>query len=472
MLSMRHAPLLSAALVLAGLMAAAWPFTVDDAFIAVRYAERIAGGLGYTFSGSHASDGVTGPLWLLPLVVGSLVGAPLLPLAKLLSAAAGLVAACWLVARLRERARGRPAAWCAVAVSASSLPFVAWSIAGLETGLAAALVSGLVVAVFAGRGVQAGLTVAALAWLRPELALFAGVLLCALERRALRRALALALLGSLLLLGFRWLTFAHALPMSASAKPPLLANGWHYLIAAIVTPRAALLTLAFALAFFQARRDRRLRWLGLAVLAHALAVLLAGGDWMPARRLFVPIVPAFALLLALGLRRVQLRHPRAMFAAMALLLLSSARELAVELPALREAGALRELHAPELARMACTGGPIALIDVGVLGTLCPGSSLIDLGGLTEPHVAYAHGGHLDKRIEQSWLRAQRPGVLVLHSRERPRLDAERRLRWFAGYPVERRVLAFPFVREFRVRDVLAYAPAYFYVVLEPPVPPR
>jgi hypothetical protein len=55
--------------------------------------------------------------------------------------------------------------------------------------------------------------------------------------------------------------------------------------------------------------------------------------------------------------------------------------------------------------------------------------------------------------------------LVLHSRERPRVDELGRLRWFAGYPVERRVLGFAFARDLRVHDVIAYAPSYYYVVL-------
>jgi hypothetical protein len=44
----------------------AWPYTVDDAFIVARYARRLADGRGYTFNLGPPSDGVTGPLWLLP----------------------------------------------------------------------------------------------------------------------------------------------------------------------------------------------------------------------------------------------------------------------------------------------------------------------------------------------------------------------------------------------------------------------
>ncbi|HVZ36591.1 MAG TPA: hypothetical protein VG963_29375, partial [Polyangiaceae bacterium] len=63
----RHAPAIFAVFALASLMAAAWPFTIDDAFIVGRYADRLARGRGYTYEDGIVSDGVSGPLWLLPL---------------------------------------------------------------------------------------------------------------------------------------------------------------------------------------------------------------------------------------------------------------------------------------------------------------------------------------------------------------------------------------------------------------------
>jgi hypothetical protein len=454
MLSMRHASLATCLLLMGASMGFAWQFTVDDAFIAVRYAERLAGGLGYTFFGADASDGVTGPLWLLPLVAAAALGLPVLTVAKASSALASLVAAGWLVCRARRRALGTASAWWVATLCASSLPLAVWSVAGLETGLATLLVSWLVVATLDDARVQAGLAVALLAWLRPELALFAGVLL------SWRRNFALALAGALSVLAFRWLMFGHLLPMTASAKPASLANGMGYLVDVLREPRVLLLGLLLPLV-----RGRSARVLALALAAHAGAVVLAGGDWMPARRLFVPVVPALAFVLAQGLRRVFARRPRTSWGALALVSLVSARELASELPVVREAGERRLREAPRLARAICAASPIALLDVGLIGALCPAAEIIDLAGLTSRAVAYARGGHLDKQIDEAWLRAQRPAALVLHSRERPRVDELGRLRWFAGYPVERRVLGFAFARDLRVHDVIAYAPSYYYVVL-------
>jgi hypothetical protein len=102
---------------------------------------------------------------------------------------------------------------------------------------------------------------------------------------------------------------------------------------------------------------------------------------------------------------------------------------------------------------------------------CPAQSFVDLGGLTEPTIAYARGAHLDKHVDEAWLAKRSPGMVMLHSRERPRVDAQHNLRWFAGYPVERRVLGFAWMRAYQVQEIFAYAPAYYYVLLVPRAPP-
>src|SRR4051795_5751483 len=90
--------LIGCLLALTGLFALAWPFTVDDAFIAAHYARRLAGGLGYTFRPGPATDGVTGPLWLAPLVACARLGLDAATSAKCLGAAATLLSV-WAVVR-------------------------------------------------------------------------------------------------------------------------------------------------------------------------------------------------------------------------------------------------------------------------------------------------------------------------------------------------------------------------------------
>ena len=309
---MRAQAMFSAALCLVLLWTAAWPFTVDDAFIAARYAARLARGLGYTFDSGPPTDGVTGPLWLLPLVAGVRAGIAPVLLGKWLSLVAGAVALLLVIARTKRVALGDRASWSAALVGAA-FPFVVWSVAGLETGLAALAATGLALAVTERPGTSgylAGTCLAALAWLRPELLPFGGVLAVALalrDRRAGGRALALAGAGWISLAVFRYASFGHWWPMTASAKPPLLGNGVGYLSDALFRPRSAVLAILLAGTF--AFGGRAARILGLALVFHAASVVLVGGDWMPGRRLFAPVIPALALAIALGLRKFSVRRP-------------------------------------------------------------------------------------------------------------------------------------------------------------------
>ena len=152
---------------------------------------------------------------------------------------------------------------------------------------------------------------------------------------------------------------------------------------------------------------------------------------------------------------------------MSTLVLASAIELGAELSAARGAARQQRQRAPELAAFVCAAeGPVALVDIGFVGYACPARALIDLGGLTDPAIAYARGGHLSKQLDERALEARAPARIVLHSRERPRFDGAGRLRWFAGYPVERAVLAMGFVqRDFALSRVLASGPSNYYLLL-------
>jgi len=55
---------------------------------------------------------------------------------------------------------------------------------------------------------------------------------------------------------------------------------------------------------------------------------------------------------------------------------------------------------------------------------------------------------------------------MLHSAEPVRVDAQGHVRWFQGFPVERRVLSMPWVIvNYRVLQVVSYHDAYHYVLL-------
>lgn len=476
----------------------AWPFLVDDAFITVRYAVRLASGLGYTFRNGPPTDGVTGPLWLLPLWSVARMGGDAVLAAKLCGLLACAVSVARVVQRLAGQTLGRTAAPLAALFCVTSIPLTIWSIGGLETGLATLCATELALAVPArvrstwasaglaryrpSQAVQVGVWAGGCAWLRPELAPFVLTLLCYFAFRRGRAATvswAIAGLCGVALLVFRLELFGHLLPMSSAAKPSDLQHGLAYASSLLSRPENLSLSLVLVwMGVGQLRLTRAkprlltarrglssLQALLLALSAHLVAVVLAGGDWMPGFRLLAPVVPVSAWALG-GMSARAMAHKPAFVVALGLLLALRAVALGPELVRAREVGALREktrAFFEEATRD--LQGPVVALDVGLLGAVYAGP-IVDLGGLTEPRIAYTDGGHLDKRVESAWLEAQAPALILLHSAVPPRVDAQGRVRWFQGYPVERRVLAMPWVSEkYEVSRVEMHAPQYFYLLL-------
>jgi arabinofuranosyltransferase len=460
-------PLVGGAVTVA-LGGAAWPYTVDDAFVLGRYAKRLVAGAGYTMNDGPPTDGITGPLGVVPAVVGeALLGDPVGA-----SKAVGLAATASAVAVVARAARDRAHAAVTVLLALVGSTPIVWAVGGLETGLATlALTLAMLGAVGdPRRGALTGGAIAALAWLRPELAPVCGLLLVALarrERRAGAVAISLALLGALSIVAFRLALFETPLPLSAQAKPPDLAHGAEYVA------RAWIVQLGLGgpvVVWLGAREGGRAERLVLgAVLVHLAALVLAGGDWMPGFRLLAPLLPWYAWLAAgpIAARLAAGRRAAALGLLMACALVP-ALDSALQLGPILDAGRARDTAGVELADW--IGGRarrVALVDVGWVGFRAPHLEVIDLGGITDPAIGRLPGGHLDKWIDPGTLRARDPDLVVLHSAAPPHVDARGRLRWLAGYPVEQRVARMAWLEaQWRVARVVRYAPDYHYVVLE------
>lgn len=462
-------PLGAASLVM-GLGALVWTYTVDDAFVLARYATRLLAGQGYTMNEGPPTDGVTGPLALVPALVGAqVVGDPVLG-TKLAGLLASALAVAIAVALARDRTHGLVTLGVAVM---GSTPLV-WSVGGLETGLGTlALTTAWAGAKAVGdgslhAGSVVGLAVAALAWLRPELAPASLVLLLAVPRWSPRSgawAWSWAALGAASVVAFRVALFGSALPLSAAAKPPDLGHGLGYVGRALVVQ----LGLGGPLVAWLAARegDRFERLAALVVMVHLAAIALAGGDWMPGFRLLAPVLPLYAWLVAGPIaRRWSAKRARLAALLATACLALPAVDLALQLGPIRRAAEARETTGVELATwLGSHAERVALVDVGFLA-LRSGVEVVDLGGITDPRIGRLPGGHLDKRVDPAQLRARDPDVIVLHSSAPPRVDAEGRLVALWGYPVEQRVARMAWVQtEMRVERVVPYTPSYYYVVL-------
>lgn len=464
-------PGLALALLALGLGALAFDYTVDDAYIVGRYAQRLAAGLGYGFVDGPPTDGVTAPIWLLPGLAAAWLGLDPVLGAKGVGLACAALAVLVLHDAARRRAIGRAAALVAGAYLVVSPSYLAWAVAGLEAPVAA--LSCIALAAATGnepRPGRAGLAAAALVLLRPECVPLALALVAYLVRRVGRRgaiAVALPIVALVALVAFRLAMFGTLGPLSAAAKPPDLAHGVGY---ALRTLGYGTALVGVPAAVHAARGSRRMRALLVATLIHLIAIVLAGGDWMPGVRLFVPALPLLAWMVGVGVADVARRtRSRAVLGAAAGVVLGApALLLTIDAPQAIEAGVTREREGRALAHYLDEHATrVALVDVGFLAYVGHFSP-IDLAGVTDPAIGRLPGGHCDKPVTGAMLVERGADAIVLHSAIEPRADPEGRLLSLAGHPVERRLAMDETVRRaFRVAEVRRYAEGYWYVVLLP-----
>ncbi|WP_437291460.1 hypothetical protein [Sorangium sp. So ce406] len=479
---------------LAGALSALLPalalsgFTVDDALITARYAHHIARGLGYRFNAAGpVTDGVT-PLGWAFLLAPFAAGGPLAALAaaKAIGVAAWTLAA-GVLALAVDRASDRPARFAALLLVPASAPLGAWSAAGMETGLVAALGALAVALPSLGQALAGAACAGVAAALRPELLPFALVVAIAAPaaprgggrgeavsrrdhegqaeapprppRPAWARALAaLALAGApfVAVALTRLATFGRAAPLAALAKAPDAALGARYAFACFLLTGPVALVAPLAWRALPAWP----RGLLAAVAVHFLAVAAAGGDWMPLSRLVVPALPAVVLAAAHVASAADARATAPRIA------LALAGQLFVMVrigpTAARVAG--ERLRVVEELRGAIAGAEVvAALDIGWLGA-ATGATLVDLAGVTDPAVAALPGGHTTKRIPAALLDARGVDALVLLLAEGQALASPWTASRFAR-GVEQRLARLPGAGEAFAPVAVSGVPHLRYVVL-------
>lgn len=311
------------------LLLAAWqaafvgPFVSDDAFISLRYADRLLHGLGLTWTDGERVEGYSNLSWVLLCALLGALGLDLVAAARLLGAgctAVALWALAWAAAP-RTLPRAALAALAPFAV-ASTQVVLGWTLGGLEGPLVlACLALGLALlqrrfaaapaaALWPRRALlAAGAPFALLAVTRPDgplWALAAGLGL-ALAGRSLRIAWWFglpALLAAGAQLSFRLAYYGALVPNTAHVKagfdPARLPAGLDYVQAALGAHLGLVLPAALGAALLLGRRDRRA--LGVVLLLPALLwlgyLVAIGGDHFPGRRLLHGALAPLALLAA------------------------------------------------------------------------------------------------------------------------------------------------------------------------------
>jgi len=432
---------------------------VDDAYISYRYALHLAHGAGLVFNPGERVEGYTNFLWtvLAALSLRLRLPAPLvLPLLSL----ASLVALVLVTLRGARALRPDTAAphpvdgLFAGLVVAASAGLAYHSFAGLETVPFALAWTLAALSAVRGRPWSFALSGAVAFLLRPEAGLLLAwgaatlLLLSPAPRRDVLRAGSALALALVAYLGWKLWYFGELLPNTLRAKLPDRALGLRYLLD-WSTLAGGLLLVALGALPSMTRAARALLSL---VALHTLAVVFEGGDWMFGYRLLLPSLPCLAMALdapVVGLLpppRWRLPRAAAALAAIAALSLWSAQNLRVG-ALIRESNLLlgaQDLSRASLARELLSRGArsAALYDIGVFGYAVPSMRIADLGGLTDRDLASRPGGLGRKQVDDAWMRARDPDVVLANAFPVAlpgRAEALLRVQW----PVERRLLGLP-----------------------------
>lgn len=286
-------------------------FLCDDAFIAFRYADHLASGMGLVFNPGERVEGYTSFLWVFVLAAARKLGARPEVAAPLLGAAIAVATLAIVLRRLHGI--GRPALGFGFLVAGCSA-WAAWATGGLETSLFTACVT---LAFFATleetgpRGRRQRLATSSVlvlfgALTRPDGLLVGASIGLFLSLRALRRRLSPTELvawsaGWAVPLG-AYLVARHAYygrwwPNTFAVKQgglEMLPAGLAYLGDAALRLPLVLVPLPFLGLLFASRRELALERNALAAciaVPYLAFVAWAGGDFMDQFRLVAPLVP-------------------------------------------------------------------------------------------------------------------------------------------------------------------------------------
>ena len=392
-----------------------WGFTIDDAFISIRYARHLASGAGYRFnSDGAATDGVTPLPW--PFVLAPFAHASALEVlmrAKCINLAAWLVAAFFLGKRIGSA--DAKVVWraAAIAIVAIDLPVVAGAVSGMETGVATAFATFAALEADRNRVYSAAILAGISAAFRPELVVWAFTLACLLVHRSpsTKRGFitALAAIAPFVLCAVvRNDVFGHFFPLSVLAKPSDLTHG------AVYAAAAALASLTFVLAFAPlavARAHGSARILAVAGVVHFFAIAVAGGDWMPFARLAAPVAPSLALVFV---RSAPFAKAWSSSSRVVLAAALGVRLLVVAAPSGRHVQRDREALIRASRDYLQNAHSVATADIG-WPTAATEAHIVDLAGLTDPNIAVLAGGHTSKRIDPAMVIDAHADVVLLYA---------------------------------------------------------
>jgi len=325
---------------------------IDDVYITLRYAKNFADGHGLVFNVGERVEGYTCFLWVVLLAAVRHLGFDIVEACGVISAAFGLLTLPVTYAGARALRVSRPAALVAPAILALSPSYAFWAGSGMET-LPATFLLALALWLYLRRQdslwVPAVLALAVLT--RPDAVVAAAVI--GFERllywrggRGFWRWGASFLIIFAPYYAWRYAYYGYPLPNTFYAKVgsgmAQYERGWDYFLM-FFRGSGAIAWFTLALIGVWARRTRT-TWtvlgIGLAFWAYVVGV---GGDVFGLHRFFIPALPAWGILAAIGIEHLA---AVAIAAQRSLVRRASAAAIIFAAVTVFAIGTQRELHTP------------------------------------------------------------------------------------------------------------------------------
>jgi len=418
-------------------------------YIVYRYVENIASGNGFVYNVGEYVEGVSCFLWTVLLVPFSYFSFDLVAATPWISALLALLIVFFLpkVITVVAPDTNNNIRVIACFFLASYPCFAFWAKSGLETSLYGLLLLTTIYTFFLDS--KKMLIVSALAGIatcltRPE----GPFILAAIplghvmhhrgkELNKLILWCGIVAAGFLLFLSFRYSYFGDLFPNTYYAKVGgdvyrRITKGFLYSFNFLSTLTPLVLfdakfsgivaSLIVTASWFYGFFNRRLRYLSLAVLLNLVFIFVAGGDWMPLFRFWVPLLPFILILVASAFYRLKL-NPSAPITASFCLLFAVSHFLYVSNEKLSPFGMLNIGNAAQLSALNETMAnyinentdstdKIAVLDIGEIGYKT-NLYVIDLAGLVTPWIAKAEGTVHNKSFPVEKLLAQKPKFIIL-----------------------------------------------------------
>jgi len=414
---------------------------IDDVFVTLRYSRNVLAGHGPVFNPGEAVEGYSNPTWLLLVtavaaVTGLTGHLALFYLAKLLCMVFGALTLVVMYRIAKLHGNGKPTIALLVVILAAS-PFLnVYNISGMETSL----ITFLIALTFLfhslwrehqrlGYAVAFAVTLGILTISRPEaimypVAIFAGIIAIAVRRKDDRLRftyLALAIVAAIVVafVAFRLSFYGEFLPNTLFAKNnpgfSVAKDGAHYVALFVVMALGPFLLLALL------KKSPPLVFahlpIYLVILAQLAFATYAGGDWMPAFRLALPILPMLLFVVVDQVGLGGLLNQKKLLATVMILVVAVGCSSYLQRYYVKTYKPLRsgwhlELQpynddyynvARKLGAIASPNQTVLLGEAGVIPYLNDELRFTDLYGLTDKHIAKDVAGQHFARIDNDYV---------------------------------------------------------------------